>query len=86
MNVKIKKEDLIEWLNTINKSLIEDGWEFCGFHNKDYNMVKIRKPYSDNEIKINEDGYKYKSLYPNKMNTKDYLFFTNKGYKIKIEY
>lgn len=86
MNIKIKREDLIEWLNVIHKQLILEGWEFCGFHNRDYNMVKIRKKYSEDEIQINEDGFKYKSLYPNEMNTKDYLFFKSKGYPIEVSF
>lgn len=85
MNVKLKREDLIKWLNIVHKSLVSDGWEFCGFHNRDYNMVKIRKPYTNGEICFNEDGFKYQELFPSSMNTKDYLFFTSRGYKIEID-
>lgn len=86
MHIKIKREDLIEWLNVVNHSLVSNGWEFCGFHNRDYNMVKIRRLYTEGQIHYNEDGFEYKSLYPNVMNTKDYLFFTSKGYKFEVSF
>jgi hypothetical protein len=86
MNFSIKRNDLIEWLNVVHKSLIDDGWEFAGFHNRDYNMVKIRKKYEENEFQFNEDGYKYQSLFPSVMNTKDYLFFKSKGYSIEVTF
>lgn len=86
MKVKLKREDLIEWLNVVHKSTIAEGWEFCGFHNRDYNMVKIRRPYTEDEIHYSEDGFKYQTLHPNFMNTKDYLFFTSKGYKIEVSF
>lgn len=80
MHIRIKRQDLIDWLTTVNKKYIAEGWKFCGFHNKDYNMVKIRKPYDKDELIFNEDGYKYQSLFPSVMNTKDYLFFKSRGY------
>ena len=86
MNISIKRDDLIEWLNIVNKPYIDKGWEFAGFHNRDYNMVKIRKKYDKGEFHYNEDGFEYKSLFPNIMNTKDYLFFKSKGYPIEVNF
>lgn len=86
MNIRIKKQDLVDWLNVVHKSLVEEGWEFCGFHNRDYNMVKIRRPYAEGQYHYNEDGFEYKSLFPSVMNTRDYLFFTAKGYKIEVSF
>ena len=86
MYIKFEREHLIDWLNVVNKALIIEGWEFCGFHNRDYNMVRIRKKYEKDEMVMNEDGYKYKSLYPNLMNTKDYLYFRSKGYPLEVSF
>jgi hypothetical protein len=82
--LKIKEQDLKDWFNIINRCKVNDGWEFVKVFNDDYFAVKIRKPYSKDEIAFNDDGYKYETLYVNFEKTKDYLFFTQRGYVINI--
>jgi len=81
MNFKIEKEDLREWMETVHKKSLSEGWEFAGYY---YNYVKVHKQYEKGECKVNSCGYKYKSLHPNQYNIVDYNFFKSRGYPLDV--
>jgi len=81
--LNLTKEILELWVKTIYKPLIDEGWEIFKIYNADHiYAVKIRIKYREDEIKFNEDGYKYKQLFVNINNTREYLFFLKNGYAV----
>lgn len=85
--MKFSKEHLKEWILKVYSNLFEDGWHIFKIYTEEeygYSMVKIRKLYDEYDLTFNEDGYKYKTIGPSMERTRDYLFFTSKGYKIEI--
>ena len=58
--LNLTKEILELWVNTIHISFIDDGWEIFKIYNSEYlYAVKLRRKYGDDDIKFNDDGYKY---------------------------
>ena len=79
----ISKKHIEEWAKSCLKSKFDEGWEIFKVYNADYiYAVKIRIQYSDDELKLNEDGYKYEQIFLNINKTKDYLFLKSKGYDV----
>lgn len=82
MNIQnISEEHLFEVL----KYQIPEGWEVYSYRITEwFQEIKIRTLYSENELKFNEDGYKYKNLYLDKYLTKQYLKLIELGYTVII--
>lgn len=78
--MKFKAENII----TVLTPEIPDGWELYGTLNQT-DGIKIRRPYNDDEIAINEDGYMYNTIFLSVYKTAHYLRLTNLGYKISID-
>lgn len=81
--IKFKAQDVEDCVKTNNPELFEKGWEVFKVYTKDFYAVKIRKPYDEDEIAFNEDGYKYDMVYPSVQKTRDYLFFLDRGYDVR---
>lgn len=82
-DLKISKEDVEMCVKTNNSHDFTEGWEVFKVYNDEHIFaVKIRKPYEKDEIDFNEDGFKYKQIFLNIMNTRDYLFLKSKGYDV----
>lgn len=79
----IKKTHIKEWAKKFLKSKFDEGWEIFKIYNADYiYAVKIRIKYGADELKFNEDGYKYEQVFLNIHSTQDYLFLKSKGYDV----
>lgn len=75
---QITDEDLIELIE------IPEGWEIFKIYkykSDGYSGVKIRKPYDENELKFNEDGFKY-DIKTISLNHKNYDILRSKGYAL----
>ena len=82
-DLKISKEDVEMCVKTNYSRDFADGWKVFKVYNDEHIFaVKIRKPYEKGEIDFNEDGFKYKQIFLNIMNTRDYLFLKSKGYDV----
>ena len=75
----ITEEDLYDCL----KNEIPIGWDVFNYHiDKHWQGIKIRKPYSKDEIHFNEDGYEYKTIFLSPNKTEQYKCLVKKGYNV----
>lgn len=86
--LKLKSISQITDEDTLNCVHIPLGWEVFKVYsikNYEYCEVTIRSKCNKDEISLNEDGYKYKPLFPNFYNSEATDYLRSKGYAFTIQ-